>query len=202
MSKGKKGMKQEEIINETAANLPDDGNDGCENSSDELNALKGQLEAAREKLGDAEKKRDDYLSTAQRIQAEFENFKKRTASVRAEAYDDGIRQLAADVLPVVDNFERALKSSSALATSSEEIAAVYEGVEMISKQLLEVLAKHGLEVVDPVGEVFDAEVHNAAMQTPAEEGQVPGTIVDVFQKGYRMKDKMIRYAMVRVAGEN
>lgn len=203
MSKSKKDTKKEEKINAVGGDLPEGGTENCDAgvSSDELNDLKAQFEALREKFVEAEKKRDDYLLTAQRIQAEFENFKKRTASVRAEAYDDGMRQLASDILPVVDNFERALKSSSALAASSEELSAFHEGVEMISKQLLEVLSRHGLVMVDPIGEVFDAELHNAAMQTPAEEGQEPGTIADVFQKGYRMKDKMIRYATVRVVGE-
>lgn len=174
----------------------------CQCGQSAENELRSQLEQLQARLAETESKRDDYLLTAQRVQAEFENFKKRTASVRAEAYDDGMRQIASDILPVFDNFERALKSASDLkAVFTEEAAAFHEGVEMIAKQLLDALSRHSLEVVNPIGEVFDAEVHNAAMQSPAEDGQEPGTIVDVFQKGYKMKGKMIRYAMVRVAGE-
>ena len=154
-----------------------------------------EIEALRKALGDAEKQRDDYLALAQRAQADYQNFKRRTTAVRTEAYDDGVRETIAALLPVVDNLERAI----AAADSSAD--ALVSGVQMTLKQLLESMTKLGLEEVPALGEKFDPDIHNAVMRAPEGEGE-PGMVLEVFQKGYRVKGRMIRYAMVKIAAEN
>lgn len=145
-------------------------------------------------LRQAVKQRDEYLALAQRTQADFDNFRRRNGTVRADAYQEGVRETLAALLPTVDNLERALKAAEA----QSEVKGLREGVEMTLKQMLAAMAKLGLEEVPALGERFDPEMHNAVMR--AEEGE-PGTVLEVFEKGYRVKDRMIRYAMVKVAAE-
>ena len=132
-----------------------------------------------------------YKDSLLRSQAEFQNYKKRNASVRAEAYDDGVRETIFACLPAIDNLELALKH----AESQGETGGVYEGVRMTLKQLTESLGKLGLTEIPALGEQFDPELHNAVMR---ESGGEENVISEVFQKGYRVKDKIIRYAMVKV----
>lgn len=135
--------------------------------------------------------RDSYKDSLLRSQAEFQNFKKRNASTRAEAYDDGVRETIFACLPAIDNLELALKHAEAQG----ETGGVYEGVKMTLKQLTEALGKLGLSEIPAQGEQFDPDLHNAVMR---ESGGEENVISEVFQKGYRVKDKIIRYAMVKV----
>lgn len=143
-----------------------------------------------ERLSVVEKERDEYLDMAQRLKAEFENFRRRNGSVRSEAYEDGTREMITAILPVIDNLERALEASP-------EKTSLCEGVQLVYKQLLEILEKKGVAVIDRVGEVFDPELENAVMMVDDTE-KVPGTVADVLQKGYQMNDRVLRHAMVRV----
>ncbi len=141
----------------------------------------------------AEAKAEEYLSMAQRVQADFDNYRKRNASVRAESYEEGARDMIKLILPVVDNLERALEAAG-------EESKLKEGVAMTYRQLMEVLAKRGVEVIDRKGEAFDPRYENAVMQADAAQGE-PGTVCQVFQKGYRMGDFVLRHAMVQVVSE-
>lgn len=145
-------------------------------------------------LETAVKQRDEYLQIAQRAQADFANFKRRNAQTRTDAYDDGVRETLAALLPVIDNLERALDA----ARQAQENGKMVEGVELTLRQLMESTGKLGLEEIPALGEKFDPELHNAVMR--AEEGE-PGTVLEVFQKGYRVKGRIIRYSMVKVAVE-
>ena len=136
--------------------------------------------------------RDSYKDSWMRTQAEFQNFKRRNATVRADAYEDGSREAIAAVLPAIDNLEMALKA----AEKAGQTGAMYEGVKMTLKILTDSLAKIGLSEVPALGEMFDPELHNAVMKEP---GGTENQICEVFQKGYKVKDKMIRYAMVKVS---
>jgi molecular chaperone GrpE len=138
--------------------------------------------------------RDEYLSMAQRAQADFQNFKRRNANTRAEAYDEGVREALSSLLPTVDAVEMALKTARETGASGP----LFEGLELIGKQLAESLAKHGLEEIPALNEPFDPELHSAVVR---EAGGEPGTVLEVFQKGYRAKGRILRYAMVKVAGE-
>ena len=148
------------------------------------------VEALVKELEETKAQRDEYLDMAQRKQAEFANYRRRTESVRAEAYDDGRRDAIDKLLPVVDNLERAL------AAAGEE-SSLKSGVEMVLRQTLDTLAKMGVETIDPMGQPFDAELHNAVMQGSEDEGE-PGTVCMVLQKGYKLGNRVIRHAMVKV----
>ena len=134
---------------------------------------------------------DEYLDLAQRKQAEFANYRRRTEGVRQEAFDDGRRDAVDKLLPVIDNIERALSAAG------DEESGLKTGVEMVLRQTKETFAKMGVEEIDPLGQPFDAELHNAVMQGGAEEGE-PGTVCMVLQKGYRLGGRVIRHAMVKV----
>ena len=147
-------------------------------------------------LETAVKQRDEYLAMAQRAQADYQNFKRRNAATRADAYDDGVRETLAALLPTVDNLERAI----AAATGMPEEDPMLSGVRMTLKQMGEAMNRLGLEPVGEVGEHFDPDKHNAVMRAEG-EGE-PGTVLEVLQKGYRVKDRMLRYAMVKIEAES
>ena len=147
----------------------------------------------RAALEQAVKDRDAYLAMAQRAQADFQNFKRRNQQVRADAYDDGVREALTALLPTIDNLERAVQ-----AAQQQGEGGLLDGVKMTLKLLMEAAGKLGLEEVPALGEKFDPELHNAGMR--AEEGE-PGTVLEVFEKGYRARGRIIRYAMVKVAVE-
>lgn len=149
----------------------------------DVKALQAELEKAKAQS-------DEYLDLAQRKQAEFANYRRRTEGIRAEAFDDGRREAISQLLPIVDNLERAL------AAAGEE-DALKSGVEMVLRQTRDALTKMGVEEIDPQGQPFDAELMNAVMQGTAEEGK-PGTVCMVLQKGYKLGERVIRHAMVKV----
>ena len=149
----------------------------------DVKALQAELEKAKAQS-------DEYLDLAQRKQAEFANYRRRTEGIRAEAFDDGRREAISQLLPIVDNLERAL------AAAGEE-DALKSGVEMVLRQTRDALTKMGVEEIDPQGQPFDAELMNAVMQGTAEEGE-PGTVRMVLQKGYKLGERVIRHAMVKV----
>ena len=143
----------------------------------------------REALETAVKQRDEYLDSLRRTQADFQNFKRRNQTARADGYQDGLCDTITAMLPVIDNLERALDAA-------QEGDPLAEGVKMTLKMMLDALSRFGFEEVPAEGEEFDPEKHNAVMR---ETGDEPGKVLEVFQKGYKVKDKIIRYAMVKVA---
>ena len=148
--------------------------------------LEMQLQAAQEKA-------DEYLNMAQRVQADFDNFRKRNKATRAEAFEDGAREVIKQLLPVVDNLERAI----AQETADEALAT---GVKMVYRQLMDALEKRGVTVIDRPGEKFDPNLENAVMQGTTDEGE-PGCVCAVLQKGYKLGETVIRHAMVKVVAE-
>ena len=139
-------------------------------------------------------KADEYLALAQRTQADFDNFRRRNESVRADAFADGQRSVATAMLAVLDNLERALMAPAADGDS------LRTGVEMTHKQMLAAYEKLGVTVIDRLGEKFDPNLEDAVMQGSAEEGE-PGTVCAVFQKGYIMNGHLLRAAMVKVVAD-
>jgi molecular chaperone GrpE len=135
--------------------------------------------------------RDQYLELAQRAQADFENYRKRAAKEVAAAGDRAKANLVRELLPVVDNLERALSS----AEESEQHLA--EGVRLVHSELVGVLQRNGIESFDPTGEAFDPEVHEALSTQPA-DGADPGTVVGVMEKGYKLNGSVLRPARVVV----
>lgn len=142
----------------------------------------------------AVKQRDEYLDSLRRTQADFQNFKRRNQTSRADGYDEGSREAIAAILPTIDNLERAIDAAEKVGSD----AGLTDGVKMTLNMLLESLKRFGFEEVPALGEDFDPELHNAVMR---EAGETPGKVLEVFQKGYRVKDKIIRYAMVKVCAD-
>ena len=130
-----------------------------------------------------------------RRQAEFENYRKRVERERGELYQHGRDDVLLQFLPVVDNFERALYS---LETSEGDAEALRHGVELIHKQFKDALAKFGLEPVEAVGQTFDPHVHEA-VTTEATDKHKENTIIQEFQRGYKIGDRLLRPAKVKVA---
>lgn len=164
--------------------------------SNNITITREKLEELNAYVKAAEQKRDEYLAMAQRVQADFDNYRKRNASLRTEVADDAVRDAVKEVLPSLDNLERAL----AAAKAAGEAGSLYTGVEMTLRGFEEALKKLGMERVEAApGTVFDPEKHNAVMMTEADEEHPEGTIIECFQTGFAVRGKVVRYAMVRVA---
>lgn len=133
---------------------------------------------------------DKYL----RVMAEYDNFKKRTVKEKEAIYTDSVGDTVTALLPVLDNFERALASFGEDAKESE----FYKGFEMIYTQTLEIFTKLGVKPIDAKDSEFDPNMHNAVMHID-DEAYGENVIVEEFQKGYTYRDKVIRYSMVKVA---
>jgi len=130
-----------------------------------------------------------------RAQADFENYRRRTQKEKEELAQYANMKLISQLLPVLDNFERAFQASQ----ESEEVKSFMRGMDMIFRQLLQVLEAEGLRKMEPVGTPFDPELHQAIMQVESEE-HGEGIVVEVVQNGYWLKDRVLRPAMVKVSG--
>ena len=137
--------------------------------------------------------RDEYLDALQRLKAEFDNYRKRNERERQAVALAGVREVVRDLLPVVDNLERAV---AALGDHGGQVVA---GLEMVRGQLAGLLAGHGVEEIDAQGQPFDPTVHEAIAQVPSDHPG--GTIVEVVEKGYRHADQVLRPTRVVVAAE-
>lgn len=136
------------------------------------------------------KEKDKFL----RLFAEFENFKKRTSKERIELFKTAGQEVITALLPVMDDFDRALKE---IAKTNEK--ELLKGVELINNKLRETLKNKGLEQVEvKEGDIFDAEIHDAVTQIPAPEKKLKGKIIDVIEKGYKLGDRIIRHPKVVV----
>lgn len=155
---------------------------------DDLAVLKAQLQAA-------EQKRDEYLDMAQRLQAEFENYKRRNRTAVADAYQTAADETICAFLPVLDNLQRALNA----AKDTEDVEDIVTGVEMVIKQFTDLLAQMDVTPIEAVGQCFDPQCHHAVMRVDAGEQEQPDTVVEELLKGYARKDKVIRCSMVKVA---
>ena len=129
-----------------------------------------------------------------RLAAELENYKKRVAKDRESQIKYAAQNLIEELLPILDNFERAIES----ANKSEDFISLLEGVKMISKQMHDVLEKKGVSRIDAVGKTFDPTMHEAVMHIASEE-HPENVVVEEFQKGYMLHDRVIRPAMVAVS---
>ncbi len=136
-------------------------------------------------------KRDEYLALAQRTQADFENYRKRMAREAAAAQERGVSKLARELLPALDNLDRALEAA-------DQEDPLLEGVRLVRTELTAALAHVGIESFSPTGELFDPNEHEAILQQPV-EGATSGTVAEVYQPGYRLGTNIIRPARVLVA---
>jgi molecular chaperone GrpE len=167
---------------------------GTANPDDQGSDVEGDLDAL---LADAEEKRDEYLELAKRTKADFENFRKRMAAEVQAASSRGKAQLAAEVVPVLDDLERALQAAG-LDPEGDSEDGLAHGVILVFRGLRETLVRNGIEAVDPKGERFDPSQHEA-LSTMSVEGAEPGVVVEVMQKGYRFDEQLLRPARVVVS---
>lgn len=151
-----------------------------------------EFKQVKERIDQLEKEKESDVALLQRLQADFDNYRRRNASVVADSLDEGARNLIKSLLPVLDNLDRALDN-----VPEDEKTAWVEGIQLVSKQLYETLQKAGLEEIEAEGQ-FDPELHDAVMQEESEEKE-SGEITAVFQKGYKVKNRIIRHSMVKVA---
>jgi molecular chaperone GrpE len=148
-------------------------------------------------LADAQREKDEYLELARRTQADFENFRKRMAAEVQAAGVRGKAQLAQEVVPALDDLERAIQAAG-LDPEGDSEDGLAHGVLLVFRSLREGLKRNGIEAVDPKGEKFDPNQHEALSTLPV-EGAEPGVVVEVMQKGYRFGDQLIRPARVVVS---
>lgn len=146
-------------------------------------------------LDAAKAQAEEYLAMAQRVQADFDNYRRRNESARADALAEGQRKVASLFLEVLDNLERAVGASD-----TQDADALQNGVALTLRQMTDVYAKLGVTAIDRIGEPFDPALENAVLQGSPEEGE-PGTVCQVLQKGYKMGDSVLRHAMVKVVPE-
>lgn len=185
-------LKNEELVEET---LQENGNQPEEEQQEETaeelteeEKLKKELEEAQQAI---EEQKDKYL----RLSAEFDNYRKRTLKEKAELIKNGAEKTLTAILPILDDFERALKNLEA----SEENKAMKEGVELIFNKFQKVLQQEGLQVIETDGKDFDVDFCEAIALVPAPSEDLKGKILDCVQTGYMLNDKVIRHAKVVVA---
>ncbi|MBV8989764.1 MAG: nucleotide exchange factor GrpE [Solirubrobacterales bacterium] len=157
-----------------------------------------KLEHDLEELTAKAQRADQYLDLAQRTKADFENYRKRATREAAAAKERGVAKLALELLPAVDNLDRALAAAEA-ASNGDADSTLASGIKLVHADVIAALARVGIERYSPQGEQFDPQHHEAVAQQPV-EGAQPGTIVEVYQQGYRLGDSVLRPARVVVAG--
>lgn len=150
--------------------------------------LQKELETATKTI---EEQKDKYL----RLSAEFDNYRKRTMKEKAELIKNGGEKTISAILPILDDMERALQN----AAKTEDLNAIRQGIELISQKFHKVLEQEGLQKMEPIGEAFDTDYHEAVALVPAPNEEQKGKVLDCVQTGYKLNDKVIRHAKVVVA---
>jgi molecular chaperone GrpE len=156
-------------------------------SDGDASAIEGDLD----ELVAVGAQRDEYLALAQRTQADFENYRKRVARESAAALERGVAKLCKELLPALDNLDRALEAAA-------QDDPLLDGVRLVRSELSAALARAGVESFSPAGECFDPALHEAMAHRPV-DGAASGTVVEVYQPGYRLGANVIRPARVLVA---
>ncbi len=157
-------------------------------AENEVNVLENQVSELQDQL---EKEKKEYLF----LMAEFDNFRKRTLREKSELIKNGGESVLKDVLPIMDDFERAVKASE----TSDDVASMKEGMTLIYHKLQKFLAQNGVKEIDPSDDTFDTEKHEAISVLPVPDESKKGKILDTVQKGYTINDKVLRHAKVVVA---
>jgi len=156
------------------------------------------VEALKKQLEEKEKEVEEYKSLCQQIAADFDNYKKRIAKDKENMYYEVVADVVGKLLPIVDNFERAINSAKESENTNEELL---KGLEMIKKQIDDIFSKLGVEPIEALNREFDPYLHNAIMHVE-DERYGKNIVIEEFQKGYKIKDRVIRYSLVKVANAN
>lgn len=195
--KEKENINEEELMSEATQDeaaeneeiQEEDVQDSAAPTETEEEKLAQELEEANKVI---EEQKDKYL----RLSAEFDNYRKRTMKEKAELILNGAEKTISSILPIVDDFERALKNME----TATDVAAVKEGVELIYNKFMSVLGQDGVKVIETKEKPLDTDFHEAIAVIPAPDKSLKGKILDCVQTGYTLNDKVIRHAKV-VVGE-
>lgn len=167
-----------------------------EKSKKEKDVKSKKTEKKKLKKVDFEEKYNTLNDKYLRLTAEFDNYRKRTLKERIEFMKNAGEDILINFLPVMDNIDRAVNS----VNEAKDLDAVKEGISLIHKNLFDFLKERGIKEIESIGEVFDTDLHEAITKIPAPEEDLKGKVVDVIEKGYKLKEKVLRYAKV-VVGE-
>lgn len=178
--------KQEETVTENAEQQA--AAEAAEEQQEVADPVMQELKAAKATI---EEQKDKYL----RLSAEFDNYRKRTLKEKAELIKNGGEKAISAILPILDDLERALQNMQ----KADDVKAMYEGIDLIYQKFLKGLSQEGLQKMEPVGEAFDTDYHEAVALVPAPSENQKGKVLDCVQTGYKLNDKVIRHAKVVVA---
>ncbi|MDD3839087.1 MAG: nucleotide exchange factor GrpE [Clostridia bacterium] len=156
---------------------------------------KAEFEDLKKECEEYKSKAEEYINLAKRVQADFENYKKRNKNAMSKMYEDTLFNVVNDFLPVLDNIERAIETGK----NEKWPKAVVDGIEKIAKQYEGILASKGIVEIKCMGEKFDPNLHDAVMTVDRQEDQEENIIVEVLQKGYIKDEKVVRHSIVKVA---
>lgn len=176
-------------------------NDGSNENSEDIEVEPHQedtVETLKKQLEEKEREVEEYKSLCQRIAADFDNYKKRIAKDKENMYYEVVADVVGKLLPIVDNFERAIDSAKNSKDTNDELL---KGLEMIKKQIDDIFTKLGVEPIEALNKEFDPYLHNAIMHVE-DERYGKNVVIEEFQKGYKIKDRVIRYSLVKVANAN
>lgn len=192
----KEVMKEE--IEVVEANVENDVVETIEQAEAELieeqeEDVKAELSKANEKIAELEAKLEEAENRNLRQIADFENFKRRARLDQETAATYRAQSLVSDLLPALDNFERALQ----IEATNDQAKSIIQGVEMVYRSIMDALKKEGVEPIEAVGQQFDPNVHQAVMQVSEPDAE-SNVVLEEFQKGYKLKDRVIRPSMVKV----
>ncbi|MEH7461270.1 nucleotide exchange factor GrpE [Bacillus thuringiensis] len=162
-------------------------------NSEETVEEKSEAALLQEKVDELQAKLTETEGRMLRLQADFENYKRRVQLEKQAAEKYRSQSLVSDILPALDNFERAMQ----VEANDEQMKSLLQGMEMVYRQLQEALTKEGVEAIEAVGNQFDPHEHQAVMQVEDSEFE-SNAVVEEFQKGYKLKDRVIRPSMVKV----
>lgn len=162
-----------------------------EELEEEVKEKSQKISELEEEISILSNEKDEYINRLQRLQAEYSNYRKRSEKEKGQIQSSVTVEVIRELLPIIDNFERAL-------SQQEADNDFCKGVEMIYRQIINFLKNQGIEEIEAVGEEFDHNLHNAVAQVESDEEQ-SGTVLEEVQKGYILADKVIRPAMVKVA---
>ena len=185
MEENKQTQEQEDNVVEEVEDVEQEIIEEADNKEDN-NETDGEIEALQ-------KEKDEVQQRLLRVQAEYDNFRKRTQKEKEAERKYRSQALVTELLPIVDNFERALQTEVSDAGAKQFV----DGIEMVYRQLNDALDKEGVEVIATKGETFDPHLHQAVMQVEDDQYE-SNVVVEELQKGYKLKDRVIRPAMVKV----
>ena len=187
-----KEQKEKEAMKPDSAEPESPESPEAADADAEETAIMEDVEELQKKLEESTAKSEEYLDRLRRTMAEFDNFRKRTQKEKEQIFDRGAKDVVEQILPVIDNFERALMGSE------DKENSFAKGVEMIYKQLIGALESLGVQEIEACGRPFDPNYHNAVTHVE-DDNFGDNEVIEVFQKGYKYKDAVIRCSMVKVA---